>query len=103
MGGREWWQRTANKEGGVKGEWISMKRDWQGLDADSAEYKVKEKLHRKEEREKRKEVIRRGKEREKEQTRSRKSHDGPPVQTSDPMVEEDVMGEPYTPELDEMP
>lgn len=29
LGGREWWQRTANE---LKGEWISMKRDWNGLD-----------------------------------------------------------------------
>lgn len=33
IGGREWWQRTANPSGGIKGEWISMKKDWQGLDA----------------------------------------------------------------------
>lgn len=31
LGGREWWQRTANKNGAVEGEWISMKKDWSGL------------------------------------------------------------------------
>ncbi|BGP04824.1 hypothetical protein JCM10049v2_000626 [Rhodotorula toruloides] len=35
VGGREWWQRTTHKEGGVDGEWISMKRDWEGLEAES--------------------------------------------------------------------
>lgn len=34
IGGKEWWQRTAHKSGGVDGEWISMKRDWEGLDAE---------------------------------------------------------------------
>ncbi|KAM0793477.1 hypothetical protein ACM66B_000919 [Microbotryomycetes sp. NB124-2] len=28
IGGTEWWQRTAHPEGGVDGEWISMKKDW---------------------------------------------------------------------------
>lgn len=38
VGGREWWQRTAQKEGGITGEWISMKKDWEGLpDADDEE------------------------------------------------------------------
>lgn len=34
IGGREWWQRSANKSGGVTGEWIAMKKDWDGLDAE---------------------------------------------------------------------
>lgn len=32
VGGREWWQRTSEKSGGIGGEWISMKNDWAGLD-----------------------------------------------------------------------
>lgn len=35
IGGRQWWQRTAHKSGGVDGEWIAMKRDWQGLNDDA--------------------------------------------------------------------
>ncbi|KAK4698391.1 hypothetical protein P7C70_g7886, partial [Phenoliferia sp. Uapishka_3] len=34
IGGKEWWQRSANESGGITGEWISMKKDWQGLDAE---------------------------------------------------------------------
>ncbi|GAA5922423.1 uncharacterized protein JCM15063_003299 [Sporobolomyces koalae] len=37
VGGREWWQRTAHKEAGIDGEWISMKRDWQGLEKEAKE------------------------------------------------------------------
>ncbi|GAA5871840.1 hypothetical protein JCM3774_000316 [Rhodotorula dairenensis] len=33
VGGREWWQRTAHRENGLDAEWISMKRDWEGLAA----------------------------------------------------------------------
>ena len=32
VGGCEWWQRRARKDGGVEAEWISMRRDWQGDD-----------------------------------------------------------------------
>ncbi|GAA5980276.1 hypothetical protein JCM11641_005526 [Rhodosporidiobolus odoratus] len=32
VGGREWWQRTAHADSGVDGEWISLKRDWEGLE-----------------------------------------------------------------------
>ncbi|GJN91644.1 hypothetical protein Rhopal_004667-T1 [Rhodotorula paludigena] len=35
VGGREWWQRTNHPEGGVCGEWISLKRDWEGLEAEA--------------------------------------------------------------------
>ncbi|GAA5920760.1 hypothetical protein JCM1841_004171 [Sporobolomyces salmonicolor] len=37
IGGREWWQRTAHKEAGVDGEWISLKKDWQGLEREAKE------------------------------------------------------------------
>ncbi|BGP52936.1 hypothetical protein JCM8202v2_000493 [Rhodotorula sphaerocarpa] len=33
IGGREWWQRTGHRDNGVDAEWISMKRDWEGLAA----------------------------------------------------------------------
>jgi hypothetical protein len=83
LGGREWWQRTANKEGGVRGEWISMKKHWQGLDADEVDGDMKEK------------------EWEREQRKSQ--HEGAPApETSVHTAEEDVADEPYTPELDEM-
>jgi len=35
IGGREWWQRTSHPESGVCGEWISLKRDWEGLEAEA--------------------------------------------------------------------
>lgn len=35
VGGREWWQRTSHPESGVCGEWISLKRDWEGLEAEA--------------------------------------------------------------------
>ncbi|GAA5980302.1 hypothetical protein JCM10908_001605 [Rhodotorula pacifica] len=43
VGGREWWQRTAHRENGLDAEWISMKRDWEGLAAaeSKAEHKKK--------------------------------------------------------------
>lgn len=44
IGGKEWWQRTAHKTGGVDGEWISMKRDWQGLDAEGDDNEELERL-----------------------------------------------------------
>lgn len=44
IGGKEWWQRTAHKTGGVDGEWISMKRDWQGLDAEGDDNEQLERL-----------------------------------------------------------
>jgi hypothetical protein len=105
LGGREWWQRTANKEGGVRGEWISMKKHWQGLDADEVDGDMKEKEHKKRARQKQKEVVKKGKENEKEWEREqRKSqHEGAPApETSVHTAEEDVVDEPYTPELDEM-
>lgn len=34
IGGRQWWQCTAHRENGIDGEWISMKRDWEGLGKD---------------------------------------------------------------------
>ncbi|KAK4055202.1 hypothetical protein OIV83_000482 [Microbotryomycetes sp. JL201] len=34
IGGKEWWQRTAHPEGGIDGEWISMKKDWPGPEDD---------------------------------------------------------------------
>ncbi|GAA5859683.1 hypothetical protein JCM1840_006408 [Sporobolomyces johnsonii] len=37
IGGREWWQRTAHKDAGVDGEWISLKKDWQGLEREAKE------------------------------------------------------------------
>ncbi|GAA6047205.1 hypothetical protein JCM3770_006950 [Rhodotorula araucariae] len=40
VGGREWWQRTSHPEGGVCGEWISLKRDWEGLEADATAQKT---------------------------------------------------------------
>ena len=43
VGGREWWQRTAHKEAGIDGEWISMKRDWQGLEKEAKEREKREK------------------------------------------------------------
>ncbi|BGP12779.1 hypothetical protein JCM10213_007293 [Rhodosporidiobolus nylandii] len=45
VGGREWWQRTAHADTGVDGEWISLKRDWEGLEKDA---KAKEKAKRSE-------------------------------------------------------
>ncbi|GAA5850059.1 hypothetical protein JCM8547_000999 [Rhodosporidiobolus lusitaniae] len=42
VGGREWWQRTAHVDSGVGGEWISLKRDWEGLEKKAkAEEKAK--------------------------------------------------------------
>ncbi|KAK4057569.1 hypothetical protein OIO90_001214 [Microbotryomycetes sp. JL221] len=35
IGGTEWWQRRSHPEGGVDAEWISMKKDWRGLDNSS--------------------------------------------------------------------
>lgn len=35
VGGREWWQRTAHRDNGLDAEWISMKRDWEGLEAEA--------------------------------------------------------------------
>ncbi|GAA5832209.1 hypothetical protein JCM11251_004280 [Rhodosporidiobolus azoricus] len=35
VGGREWWQRTAHADSGVDGEWISLKRDWEGLEKEA--------------------------------------------------------------------
>ncbi|GAA5842996.1 hypothetical protein JCM3766R1_001656 [Sporobolomyces carnicolor] len=43
VGGREWWQRTAHKEAGIDGEWISMKRDWQGLEKEAKEREKRDK------------------------------------------------------------
>ncbi|GAA6018146.1 hypothetical protein JCM11491_003334 [Sporobolomyces phaffii] len=43
VGGREWWQRTAHKEAGIDGEWISMKRDWQGLEKEAKDRAKREK------------------------------------------------------------
>ena len=36
VGGKEWWQRRARKDGGVPGEWIAMKRDYRPKDFRSA-------------------------------------------------------------------
>ncbi|GAA5979277.1 hypothetical protein JCM5350_006951 [Sporobolomyces pararoseus] len=46
VGGREWWQRTAHKEAGLDGEWISMKRDWQGLEKEAKEKEKREKAQK---------------------------------------------------------
>ncbi|GAA5946989.1 hypothetical protein JCM3765_002103 [Sporobolomyces pararoseus] len=46
VGGREWWQRTAHKEAGLDGEWISMKRDWQGLEKEAKEKEKREKAEK---------------------------------------------------------
>ncbi|GAA5905176.1 uncharacterized protein JCM6883_006308 [Sporobolomyces salmoneus] len=45
VGGREWWQRTAHKEAGLDGEWISMKRDWQGLEKEAKEREKRDKAN----------------------------------------------------------
>ncbi|SCV68484.1 BQ2448_605 [Microbotryum intermedium] len=37
VGGKEWWQRCPNPDGALNGEWISMKKDWHGLDADEVD------------------------------------------------------------------
>ncbi|GAA6001830.1 hypothetical protein JCM10207_002339 [Rhodosporidiobolus poonsookiae] len=46
VGGREWWQRTAHTDTGVDGEWISLKRDWEGLEKE-AKAKERAKAERK--------------------------------------------------------
>lgn len=52
VGGREWWQRTAHRENGLDAEWISMKRDWEGLAAaESNAHKKKDKANDEDERE----------------------------------------------------
>ena len=52
VGGREWWQRTAHRENGLDAEWISMKRDWEGLAAaESNAYKKKGKSNDEDEQE----------------------------------------------------
>jgi len=60
IGGAQWWQRTAHKDNGIDGEWVSMKRDWEGLGKGAASGKTEEEL----EREQVKELKRRAKERE---------------------------------------
>ena len=40
IGGRTWWRKRARADGCIEGEWISMKRDWNGND-------LKEKLKEK--------------------------------------------------------
>lgn len=37
VGGREWWQRTDHSDSGVSGEWISLKKDWEGLEKKAKE------------------------------------------------------------------
>ncbi|KAM0755605.1 alpha/beta-hydrolase [Meredithblackwellia eburnea MCA 4105] len=44
VGGREWWQRNAGKEGGIEGEWISMKKDWEGLETEDESDEANDKV-----------------------------------------------------------
>lgn len=44
VGGREWWQRSADKSGGISGEWISMKRDWDGLEDEDEDDEGKDRV-----------------------------------------------------------
>ena len=64
VGGKQWWQCTAHRENGIDGEWISMKRDWEGLGKATAGGKKGEKTEEELEREQVKELKRRAKERE---------------------------------------
>jgi hypothetical protein len=118
VGGKQWWQCTAHRENGIDGEWISMKRDWEGLGKASASGKRGGKSEEELEREQVKELKRQAKEREdkrwkegKEETEKRDKDDagvsGPWVDAEgekhQPKVAEGAKGEDvYEEDLDEM-
>lgn len=104
IGGKEWWQRTAHKSGGVDGEWISMKRDWQGLDAAGDDNDALEKLRdekikgmKQTAKEDKKRRWKQGKAREEQAERAAGTAEG--AETPTPVISED---ESYSPEMDEM-
>jgi hypothetical protein len=102
IGGKEWWQRTAHKTGGVDGEWISMKRDWQGLDAEGDDNEELEKL-RDEKIKKMKESAKQDKKRRWKEGKHREEQaEAGSAEGGDESVPEIREEESYSAEMDEM-
>lgn len=111
VGGRTWWGQTANEEGGVNGEWISMKRDWQGLEGEEGdeefekvkEERVKRMKEEKERRDKRRWKVGREKEKRAERAEAEGGVGATEAVTDDEGGEDGEEGdETYTEEMDEM-